>query len=402
MSQRPNSVEHDALLLAADALSNGAHPVKMAAAAWAQEHLATDVDELTRRDHSSEFDVTGWKQCAEKGLLGLLVSADHGGSGSDLVTSLLTLEGFGYGNRDNGLTFGVCSQLLTIQRTISRFGSVDQQQQWLPKLVDGSAFGSFCMTEPLSGSDAFSMTSHAQRSGEEGYVLNGHKAHVTLGPIADVLLVFATTNPAAGRWGISAFLVPTTSDGVRRSANQSKMGVRTTPFGEVWFDDVFVPVEQRVGPEGAGASIFSAILDEERAFLFVGQLGATQRVLEDTVARAKSRTQSGKPIGDFQAISHRIAAMKLQHETARLLMYKCALLAIQGKPMTTEAALTKLHVSEVAAESALNALRVHGASGYLADTGIERELRDAVGGLVYSGTSDIQRNIVARLLGLGG
>jgi alkylation response protein AidB-like acyl-CoA dehydrogenase len=387
--------------LAGDALRDNRHPLKMNSSRWAAEHLAEPSSQLQQRDERCEFFGEGWQRCADHGILGLLVDPIYGGSGSDLVTTLLTLEGLGHGTLDNGLTFALSSQIFTIQRTLQRFGSPDQQQQWLPKLISGRAFGSFCMTEPLSGSDAFSMSTTATRSGPDGYLLSGTKAHVTLGPIADVFLVFAVTNPSAGRWGISAFLVPRDAVGVEPSPNQPKMGVRTTPFGEVSFDNVFVTNDQRVGPEGSGASMFSAILDEERAFLFIGQLGATQRVLELTVDRARSRKQSGKPIGDYQAISHRISTMKLQHETARLLLYKCAMLAVNGKAMTTEAALTKLHISEIAAESALSALRVHGATGYLSDTGIERELRDACGGLVYSGTSDIQRNIVARLLGLG-
>jgi alkylation response protein AidB-like acyl-CoA dehydrogenase len=399
MSISPPSVEQ-LQALGASAMIDVHHPIKVSASAWAQEHLVEESGRLQTRDEHCEFFVGGWKKCADRGVQGLLVSPSLGGVGADLVTALLTLEGIGHGNPDNGLTFALCSQLFTIQRTIQRFGSPAQQQQWLPKLVSGQAYGSFCMTEPESGSDAFSMSTAAVRDGD-GYLLSGTKAHVTLGPIANVYLVFAVTNPAVGRWGLSAFLVPADSAGVRASANQPKMGVRTTPFGEVSFDNVRVSADQRVGPEGAGASMFSAILDEERAFLFVGQLGANQRVLEQTVARAKSRMQSGRPIGDYQAVSHRIATMKLQHETSRLLLYKCAMLAINGKPMTTEAALTKLHISEVAAESALSAVRVHGASGYLSETGVERELRDAVGGLVYSGTSDIQRNIVARLLGLG-
>ncbi len=404
MMSFPPNVELDSTqltTLGAAALVDANHPIKVAASKWAQQYLAEEPHVLQRRDERCEFFAEGWKRCADRGIQGLLVPPALGGVGADLVTTLLTLEGLGHGNQDNGLNFALCSQIFTIQRTIQRFGSPEQQQQWLPKLVSGAAYGSFCMTEPLSGSDAFAMTTAAVRTGDDGYLLSGTKAHVTLGPIANVYLVFAVTNPAVGRWGLSAFLVPADSSGVHATPNQPKMGVRTTPFGEVSFDEVFVSTAQRVGPEGAGASMFSAILDEERAFLFVGQLGATQRVLEQTVARAKSRLQSGKPIGDYQAVSHRVATMKLQHETSRLLMYKCALLAINAKPMTTEAALTKLHVSEVAADSALNALRVHGANGYLSETGIERELRDAVGGLVYSGTSDIQRNIVARLLGLG-
>jgi len=177
--------------------------------------------------------------------------------------------------------------------------------------------------------------------------------------------------------------------------------MRTTPFGDLHLDGVEVAESARLGPPGAGASIFTAVIDIERAYIMIGQIGAMERQIDDAVAHARDRRQFGRAIGAFQAVSHRIADMKLRHETARLLLYKTALLAAEGRSGALASALSKLHAAEAGVEVALGAVRVHGARGYVSEHGIERELRDAVGGIAYSGTSDIQRNIIARLLGLG-
>jgi alkylation response protein AidB-like acyl-CoA dehydrogenase len=381
-----------------DALVDHNHPVKRAAQQWSEANLADPL--LGERDAASEFWVEGWKRCAEFGIQGLMIDPQFGGQGADLATTLLTLEGLGLGCEDNGLVFALCAQMWTIQNAIARFGTPEQQQRWLPGMSDGSVFGSFCMTEPNTGSDAFALATRAEVT-DEHITINGDKAYVTLGPVADVFLVFVNTNPAAGKWGVSAVLVKSDTPGVEVLANQPKMGVRTTPFCNVSFRDCKVPLSNLLGRVGSGGSIFGAVLDDERAFMFIGQLGSAERVLQRSIDRAKTRHQFGRPIGDFQAVAHRITEMRLEHETARLLLYKAALLRERGSSNTLIAALTKLHLSEMAVRTSIDAVKIHGASGYLTATEIERELRDAVGGLVYSGTSDIQRNIVARLLGLG-
>jgi alkylation response protein AidB-like acyl-CoA dehydrogenase len=381
-----------------DALVDLNHPVKRAVTVWAHEHLSDS--RLGERDAASEFWTEGWKRCAQYGIQGLMIDERFGGQGADLATTLLTLEGLGLGCEDNGLVFALCAQMWTIQAAIARFGSPEQQQRWLPGMCDGSILGSFCMTEPNTGSDAFALSTSAEIS-DGGITINGEKAYVTLGPVADVFLVFVNSNPAAGKWGLSAVLVEADRPGVEVLEGQPKMGVRTTPFCNVRFNNCTVPTSNLLGRLGSGGSIFGAVLDDERAFMFIGQLGATERVLQRSIDRAKTRHQFGRPIGDFQAVSHRIADMRLEHETARLLLYKAAILKDCGSANTLVAALTKLHLSEMSVRTSIDAVKIHGASGFLTATEIERELRDAVGGLVYSGTSDIQRNIVARLLGLG-
>ena len=330
-----------------------------------------------------------------------MVPTELGGSGADLATTLLTLEGLGQGCRDNGLAFAIGSQILSTQETIVRFGSEDQQREWIPPLIAGDILGAFAMTEPESGSDAYSLATTAERRSDGSYVLNGHKAYLTLGSRCAFVIVFASTKPGAGAWGLSTFLVPTDLDGVERLENRDKMGMRTTPFGDITLTDVVVPGSALIGREGAGASIFNAVLQVERSFVFATQVGAMERQLDSSIAYAREREQGGVPIGNHQAVSHRIADMKQRHEAARLMLYRAAMATVTGRDLSMAAALAKLTASEAGLDAALSASMVHGAKGYVSEFEVERDLRDAIGGLVYSGTSDIQRNIIARLLGLG-
>lgn len=385
--------------LAVEAMLDVEHPIKREVAEWAREHLSSH--DMVDADRDSTFAADDWQRCADRGLLGMLVPSEFGGSGSDLVTTLLSLEGLGHGCPDNGLTFAIASQILSTQVAIERFASDELKSQWLPGLCDGSVLGAFAITEPDSGSDAYAMAATATSQGDGTYILSGRKAHLTLGSRADVMVTFASTRPEAGRWGLSAFVIPTDLDGVELLGNREKMGMRTTPFGDIAFHDVVVPESMRLGPEGAGASIFTATLEAERGFVFATQIGMMERQLDEAITYANERHQGGHPIGEYQAVSHRIADMKLRHESARLHMYATALAVLRDRPATMSAALSKLVASEHALQSSLAATMIHGATGYVTEYEIERNLRDAVGGLVYSGTSDIQRNIIAKLLGVG-
>jgi alkylation response protein AidB-like acyl-CoA dehydrogenase len=370
---------------------------RAAARDFARRELADDA--LDARDRDGRFERALWERCARFGILGLSVPAELGGSEIDLPTAMLVMEGLGEGCPDNGLAFALNAQLWTVQRPIVRFGSDAQKRRYLPGLCDGTLLGAHALTEPEAGSDAYSLTTRAERRGAD-YVLNGTKSLVTLAPIADVALVFASTNPAAGKWGVSAFVVERSSPGFRASAAQDKMGLRTVPIGSLHFEDCVVPESARLGPEGAGVSISNNSLEVERCCILASQLGAMERQLQRAIAYARSRRQFGQPIGKFQSVSNRVADMKLRIETARLLLYKVAWLVERGQPAMMEAALLKLYLSEAFVDSGLDAIRIHGGIGYLSETGVERDLRDAVGGVLYAGTSDIQRNIISRLLGL--
>ncbi|MDH3704661.1 MAG: acyl-CoA dehydrogenase family protein [Acidimicrobiia bacterium] len=374
------------------------HPVKTEAATWAAVALARD--DVAAADRGSSFWTEGWRRCADRGIQGMTVDRVHGGQGRDRVDALLTFEGLGYGSQDQGLVFGVACQTWAVLAALDAGASDAQRHELLPGLCSGELIGAFAMTELDSGSDTFALACAAERTAD-GYRLSGRKAYVTLAPVADVVIVFATVDPGLGRWGITAFLVDTSLPGVDIDHPREKMGLRTTPFGDVVLTDVDVPESARLGPEGSGGAIFNAAMESERAYLFALQLGQLERQLDDTIAHARSRRQFDRAIGDFQAVSHRIADMKARHEQARLLLYKTALLDELGRASSLTAALTKLAATEGAVASGLDAVMTMGARGYLTETGLERELRGAIGGMIYSGTSDIQRNIVAKLMGVG-
>lgn len=390
-----NAAPDPALVVAA--MSDIDHPIKAATAAWAAEHL--DPGDMVHRDTASVFFREAWKACADHGLQGSIVPVSHGGVGEDIVTTTLKLEGLGRGCRDNGLGFALASQMLSFQDAIIRFGSDDQRAEILPAVCAGDMIGAFAITEPDSGSDTYGMQATAVRDGDD-YVISGHKAHITLGPVADVAVVFAKTNPDAGAWGISAFLVRMDRPGVVQTDNHEKMGLRTVPFGDIELDGYRARESDRLGPEGAGVSIFATCMESERGLIFATQLGASERVIDEAVARANSREQFGQSIGSFQAVGHRLAEMRVRLELARMAMYRAAAQIGAGDRATMAAAVAKLVSSEAVADIALDAARVHGARGYVTSYEVERDVRDALGGLVYSGTSDIQRNLVARLMGV--
>jgi alkylation response protein AidB-like acyl-CoA dehydrogenase len=356
-------------------------------------------DSLLERDKASSFSHENWLKCAQIGIQGLAIPEEYGGAGADLLTAALVMEGLGYGCRDGGLTFALNSQMWSVQPTILDSGSEAQKHKYLPGLCRGELIGAYGMTEPDSGSDAFSLRTTASKK-DGGYVLNGTKTLVTFAPLADFAIVFAITDPELGKWGVSTFVVDKETPGFKVSRYMEKMGLRTVPIGELLFEDCFIPEENRIGPEGAGPSIFNSSQEWERAVILASQLGEMERQLEQAIQYANDRRQFGQPIGKFQSVSNRIADMKLRLETARLLTYKVAWLKSLGESVMLDAAIAKLYLSECFVESSLDAIRVHGGYGYMTEFEVERDLRDAIGGTLYGGTSDIQRNIIARFLGL--
>jgi alkylation response protein AidB-like acyl-CoA dehydrogenase len=365
--------------------------------AFAREEL--DNGGASERDRQGEFPRQAWRKCGHFGIQGMNVPREYGGQGQDLLTATLVMEAMGYACRDNGLSFGLSAQMWSVQPAILHFGSEAQKQRYLPGLCQGELIGCYGMTEPEAGSDAYSLRTQADKC-ENGYLLNGEKTLITFSPIADFALVFASTNPTLRKWGLTLFVVERGTEGLSFLPVKDKMGLRSMPIGQIKLENCFVPEENRIGPEGAGASIFNSSQEWERALILANQIGSMEYQLEDCIRYAKERVQFGQPIGKFQAVSHRIAEMKLRLETARLLTYKAAWLKQMNRPAMLEAALANLHLSESYLQSSLDAVRIHGGRGYLTENEVERNLRDAVGGVVYGGTSDIQRNIVARLLGL--
>jgi alkylation response protein AidB-like acyl-CoA dehydrogenase len=224
---------------------------------------------------------------------------------------------------------------------------------------------------------------------------------ISNGPIADVLIVFAMTDAAKGYYGgVTAFLVENGTPGFQASRKLEKMGLRTAPLGELVFEDVWVPAEAVVGEVGAGTTLFTHAMDWERICLFASHVGTMERLLEQAITYARSRTQFGQAIGKFQAIAHRIVDMKVQLEAARLLTYRAAWRLGRVRSVSVDASMAKLFVSESLVKAALGTVQIYGGYGYMTEYEVERALRDAVGSTIYSGTSEMQRNIIARWLGL--
>ncbi len=370
--------------------------LKKAVIKFAQNELN---DNIVERDKSARFSRENWTKCAKFGIHGLPFPKEFGGQEADVVTTMLMMEGLGYACRDNGLVFGVNAQMWSVQMPIWEFGTDQQKQRYLPGLISGEIIGGHAMSEPDSGSDAFSMNTKATFTGES-YVLNGSKTFVSNGPVADFFVVFATIDKSRGFMGVTAFLVDKDTPGLRVGPNMSKMGLKTSTISELFFDDCEIPAENLLGKTGAGASIFNASMEWERASILANYVGGMEYQLERCIDHVKKRRQFGRPIGKFQSVSNRIVDMKLRLETSRLLLYKVAWMKKTYGKCPMEAALAKLYLSENWVASSGDAIRLFGGYGFMSEYELERDLRDAYGGILYSGTSDIQKNIVAKYLGL--
>ena len=371
--------------------------LRQSAVEFAQKELTGDV---ITRDRDGTFARELWQKCADFGIFSKSVPGGFAGEeGMDFLELALFMEGLGYGCLDNGFVFALGAQILAIQTPVARFGTEEQKEKFLTKMCAGKWIGAHALTEPETGSDVYNIHTIAEKvSG--GYRLNGSKRLVTLAPAADVFLTFATINPKLGKWGLTAFLVERDREGVIPTPVQEKMGLRTVPIGGVTFKDCFVPDSNVLDKEGAGLAISTQSLEIERCGILSAQVGAMERQLEVAIKYAKERQQYGQPISNFQSVSNRIAEMRLRLETARLLLYKTAWLKKESKEASLDSALLKLHLSECFVESSMDAIRIHGGNGYLTENGIERDLRDSIGAVIYAGTSDIQRNVIAKLLGV--
>jgi alkylation response protein AidB-like acyl-CoA dehydrogenase len=365
-------------------------------AEFAQARCNGDLD---RRDHEAEFPREAWLACAALGLQGLPVPREYGGLGASATTIAAAMVGLGYGCADNGLIFSLGAQMWACEHPIVQFGTDRQKTRYLPGLCAGSRIAAHAMTEPGSGSDAFSLRTTAERSGED-WVLNGSKAFVTNAPEGDLYLVFASTDRSLGFAGLSCFLVDRGTEGLEVGRPLSKMGLRTSHLSELFLADCRVAPEAMLGAAGAGMAIFNSSMLWERSLILAPAVGTMRRQLERCVAYARERRQFDQPIAAFQAVSHKLAEMKLRLETSHLLLYRIAALLEEGSATDLDAAMTKLQLSEALVQTSLDALQVHGGYGYVTDEGLEREVRDALASRIYSGTSEMQRNVIAAHLGL--
>jgi alkylation response protein AidB-like acyl-CoA dehydrogenase len=356
-------------------------------------------DDVRQRDRTETFSRESWNRIAEFGIHGLPVPEEHGGGGADVVTTLLGLEALGYGCRDNGLVFSINAHMWTSEVPIWEFGTPEQKRRWLPGLCSGALIGCHTITEPGAGSDAFAMATTARQK-DDGYVINGSKTFITNAPIADLLIVFARDGEGIGPYGISAFLIEAGTKGCAIGHPMEKMGLRTSPMSEVSLEDCFVPASAMLGKSGQGGQIFQTSMRWERACIMASQVGVMRRTMEACVKYARERRQFGKPIARFESVADKIANMKIAVDASRALVLRVGWVMDQGRDAMTEAAVAKAFVSEAAVQTQLDAVQIHGGYGYMTEVEVERALRDAIGGTIYSGTSEIQRRVIARSLGL--
>lgn len=365
--------------------------------AFARRELGSHVSD---DDRESRFPADDWRKCADFGVLGWPVPTEYGGRGLDPLTTMIALEALGYGCADNGLVFAVNNHLWGCAIYLLLHGNEEQKNRFLKPMCQGTLIGAHALSEPEAGSDVLSLRTVAERDGER-YLLRGTKWFVSNGPEADIFVVLARTGGYGGPQNeLSAFLVTADMPGVKKTREFSKMGLRTTPMGAIEFDDAPVPAANLIGREGAGYSIFTSAIEWERSFMFASQVGVMERLLESSIGYASARRQFGHTIGGFQAVAHQIADMKIRLELARLSLYRVGWLKREGRLALIDATIAKVFVSESLVQTAMAAVNIHGARGYLADLGIERELRDALGGTIFAGTSSVQRSILAELLGL--
>jgi alkylation response protein AidB-like acyl-CoA dehydrogenase len=380
------------------ALTKEQEELRQAVLTFAQESLNEGVD---RDDENGAFPAAKWKACADFGLLGLPIAADYGGQGASLLTTIVVMEALGKGCVDNGLVFSLNAQLWSCQMPIMHYGSELQKREWLTRLVSGEVIAAHAVSEPGAGSDVFSLKSKAERvSG--GYVLTGSKTFSTNAPVAGLAVAFAYLRQPENndRRVLTTFLVPRDTPGATFGNSFSKMGLRTSPMGEISFDECFVPESARLGPEGAGVRIFNSAMEWERACIFAAHVGAMDRLLGDCVKYSRSRRQFDHPIAKYESIANRIVDIKVAIEAGRFLIYYVGWLHGRGKGSIMESAIAKLFVSEAHKQAALDAVQIFGGYGYMKGNAPERELRDALSGTLYSGTSEMQRKIIARCLGL--
>ncbi|NOZ87552.1 MAG: acyl-CoA dehydrogenase [Deltaproteobacteria bacterium] len=356
------------------------------------------VPRCAEHDLKSEFDRKAFKRLGEFGILGLHFPEELGGSGADVVTTVLVGEALGEAGVDGGLALSYGAHTFLCADTIFAHGNDEQRRRYIPKLASGELIGCMGLTEPGAGSDVAAMRTRAVKKGDR-YVLNGSKIFITNGPIADVAVVYATVNPAAKHAGISAFIVERGTKGFSVGAPLHKMGVRTSQTSELFFDDCEIPAENLIGSEGEGFLMAMQTVEWDRSALVAPFVGAMSYALKKCAQYASERRQFGRPIAEFQAVKEKLARMKIFIEAAKGLIFRIAWCKDQGRPLNhLEAAVAKLFIGDWSLEPANAAMSIMGGYGYCHEYEMERMFRDGRLAPIGGGTSEIQKMIISKLM----
>ena len=373
-------------------LGENADAIRDVTARWAADRLAPLAAEI---DEKNEFKRELWPEMGELGLHGITVEEEFGGLGLGYLEHVVAMEEVSRASASIGLSYGAHSNLCVNQ--IRRWGTPEQKQKYLPKLISGEHVGSLAMSEAGSGSDVMSMRTRADKKGDR-YVLNGTKFWITNAPSADTLVVYAKSDPEAGSKGCTAFIVERGMKGFSVSKKLDKMGMRGSDTAELVFEDCEIPEENVMGPVGGGAGVLMSGLDYERAVLSGGPLGIMQAALDVVLPYVRERKQFGKPIGSFQLMQAKVADMYVALNSARAYVYAVARACDQGKTTRYDAAGAILLASENAVKVSLEAVQALGGAGYTKEWPVERLVRDAKLYDIGAGTNEIRRFLIGREL----
>jgi len=366
--------------------------VRKRARRFVEEHVVPHADAW---DKSGKFPKDAWSALAKAGLAGIPIPAKYGGVGRDVVSYALAVEEISRASAAFGVTLAVHVSL--VSQPLLWFGTEEQKRTYLKPLAQGRQMGSFCLTEPGAGSDVSAMETKAVPWGDD-YVLRGRKYFIMNAPLASTFLVFAMTDKALAHRGLSCFIVPRGTPGLRIGKTFDKMGIRSSLTSEVILDEVRVPAGNMLGRRGDGFRIAMDTLDCGRISIAAQAVGIAQASLDAAVEYARTRVQFGRPIADLQAIRWMIADMATDIDAARLLALRAARLTDQGRRHTKEASMAKLFAANAAVEASRKAMQIHGGYGYMRDLPLERYYRDAKITEIYEGTSEIQRLVISNEL----
>ncbi|HOC91992.1 MAG TPA: acyl-CoA dehydrogenase family protein [bacterium] len=349
-------------------------------------------------EKKGEFCWEAWKKMGEFGMMALPFPEEYGGANAGVLTTCLGMEALTRGGASGGLTLSWGAHTILCGVPIWLIGNEEQKKKYLPGIASGEKLGGFGLTEPNAGSDAASVQTTAVKKGDK-YILNGTKMFITNGPIASQFVVIAVTDKKAGHFGISAFIVDADAPGFSIGKELDKMGNRTSTTSELIFEDCEVPAANLLGPEGMGFVVVGkTILEYERSCLLAAGLGGMENTLDESIKYAKERVQFNRPIAQFQAIQEKIANMKIAVEGARMALYRVAWMKDNNIPAMLEACLAKLFMSEVGLKVADDGVQIHGGYGYMREYPVERNYRDVKLGTIGAGTSEVQRQVIGKML----